>query len=57
MAHHLGVRTGVVIALCLCLATLLTATAVALSGVIGFVGLIVPHAARAWAGVSASSTV
>ena len=50
MAHHLGVRTGVVIAACLVLATLLAATAVALAGLIGFVGLIVPHAARAWAG-------
>ena len=50
MAHHLGVRTGAVIAVCLLLATMLTAAAVALSGIIGFVGLIVPHAARSWAG-------
>ena len=49
-AHHLGVRTGLMIAGCLVLATLLAATAVALAGLIGFVGLIVPHAARAWVG-------
>jgi len=50
VAHHLGVRTGLMIAGCLALATLLAATAVALAGLIGFVGLIVPHAARAWVG-------
>jgi iron complex transport system permease protein len=49
-AHHLGVRTGMMIVVCLGLATLLAATAVALAGLIGFVGLIVPHAARAWVG-------
>jgi iron complex transport system permease protein len=49
-AHHLGVRTGRMILVCLGLATLLAATAVALAGLIGFVGLIVPHAARAWVG-------
>ena len=49
-AHHLGVRTGAMIVACLVLATLLAATAVALAGLIGFVGLIVPHAARAWVG-------
>lgn len=50
VAHHLGVRTGVMIVVCLCLATLLAATAVALAGLIGFVGLIIPHAARMWVG-------
>jgi len=49
-AHHLGVRTGVMITCCLGVATLLAAMAVALAGLIGFVGLIVPHAARAWVG-------
>lgn len=49
-AHHLGVRTGMMIVVCLGLATLLAATSVALAGLIGFVGLIVPHAARAWVG-------
>jgi iron complex transport system permease protein len=49
-AHHLGVRTSVMIVVCLALATLLAASSVALAGLIGFVGLIVPHGARAWAG-------
>ena len=46
MAHHLGVRTGLVVALALGAATLAAASAVALCGLIGFVGLIVPHAMR-----------
>ena len=46
MAHHLGVRTRLVIALALGAATLAAAAAVALAGLIGFVGLIVPHAVR-----------
>lgn len=46
MAHHLGVRTRLVIGLALAAATLATAAAVALAGLIGFVGLIVPHAIR-----------
>ena len=46
MAHHLGVRTGLVVALALGAATLAAASAVALCGLIGFVGLIAPHAMR-----------
>ncbi len=46
MAHHLGVRTNRVVLIGLGLATLLTAAAVALAGLIGFVGLIVPHVMR-----------
>jgi len=46
MAHHVGVRTRVAIVLGLGLATLVTSTAVGLAGLIGFVGLIVPHAVR-----------
>lgn len=49
-AHHLGVRTGRVTAGLLAAGTLLAASAVAIAGLIGFVGLIVPHAVRAWAG-------
>ncbi|MEI6085252.1 MAG: iron ABC transporter permease, partial [Verrucomicrobiota bacterium] len=49
-AHHLGVRTKTMIIVCLGLATLLAATAVAMAGLVGFVGLIVPHAARSWVG-------
>lgn len=50
MAHHLGVRTEVAVALALGAATLAAASAVALCGLIGFVGLIVPHAMRQVAG-------
>jgi len=49
-AHYAGVRTGVVAALGLGLATLMTASAVAVAGLIGFVGLIVPHVVRALTG-------
>jgi iron complex transport system permease protein len=50
MAHHVGVRTGVVVNAGLVLATLATSAAVGLAGLIGFVGLIVPHVARAAVG-------
>ncbi len=46
MAHHLGVRTDVAVGLSLGAATLAAASAVAMCGLIGFVGLIVPHAVR-----------
>ena len=46
MAHNLGVRTEFAVALALGAATLAAASAVALCGLIGFVGLIVPHAMR-----------
>jgi iron complex transport system permease protein len=45
-AAALGVQVERVKYLCLGLAALLAAIAVAVSGVIGFVGLVVPHAAR-----------
>jgi iron complex transport system permease protein len=46
MAHYLGVRSGAVIIGAVILATLATAAAVAMSGLIGFVGLIIPHLVR-----------
>jgi iron complex transport system permease protein len=49
-AHHLGLRARAATVGLLLLATLLTAAAVSLAGMIGFVGLLVPHAARAWVG-------
>jgi cobalamin transport system permease protein len=45
-AQHLGVKVGQVKLVVVVSATLTTAAAVAFSGLIGFVGLIVPHAAR-----------
>lgn len=50
MAHHLGVRTRLVVTVGLGLATLMTAAAVAVAGLIGFVGLIVPHVMRSIVG-------
>ena len=50
MAHHLGISPALVTVLGLGCATLLTAAAVAMSGLIGFVGLIVPHALRTLVG-------
>jgi len=45
-AHHLGVNVEKTRLLLLCSSALLTAASVAVSGAIGFVGLMVPHIAR-----------
>ena len=45
-AHSIGVRTRLVVLVGLILSTLITSTAVGLAGLIGFVGLIVPHVMR-----------
>jgi len=49
-AHHVGVRLSITIPLALGAATFMAASAVSLSGLIGFVGLIVPHATRGLTG-------
>ena len=51
-AHNLGVRTRLAMPLILTAATLAAASAVAVSGIIGFVGLIVPHALRRLTGAN-----
>jgi iron complex transport system permease protein len=51
-SHHLGVNVSRLRLLLLLAASLLTAGAVAVSGVIGFVGLVVPHLIRMLAGPS-----
>jgi iron complex transport system permease protein len=51
-SHHLGVAVSKVRMKLLLGASLLTAGAVAVSGVIGFVGLVVPHLVRVLAGPS-----
>ncbi len=51
-SHHLGVAVSRVRLKLLLGASLLTAGAVAVSGVIGFVGLVVPHLVRVLAGPS-----
>ena len=50
MAHYVGIRTQAAMTLGLLLATLTTAAAVAVAGLIGFVGLIVPHVMRTLVG-------
>ncbi|NMW21652.1 MAG: iron ABC transporter permease [Chlorobiaceae bacterium] len=50
MAHYQGLHADLVLVAGLLCATLLAATAVSLSGMIGFVGLIVPHVMRAFFG-------
>jgi iron complex transport system permease protein len=51
-SHHLGVAVSAVRLKLLLGASLLTAGAVSVSGVIGFVGLVVPHLVRVLAGPS-----
>ena len=51
-AHSLGMRVERIKRLLIGLAALVTGTLVAVSGAIGFVGLIVPHAVRLTAGVA-----
>lgn len=46
MAHHLGIPVKAAVAILLLLATLVAATAVGVAGLIGFVGLVVPHIMR-----------
>jgi len=45
-ARALGVHTGLLRIVIVCAATLMTAASVAVSGIIGWVGLLIPHAAR-----------
>ena len=45
-AKHLGINTNVVIKLLFFIASLLTGIAVSVVGVIGFVGLVIPHLVR-----------
>lgn len=49
-AHYLGVDVRIVQRILLLCSALLVAAAVAVSGVIGFIGLVVPHLIRMWLG-------
>jgi iron complex transport system permease protein len=49
-AHHLGINVGAIRFVLLAVASLTASAAVAVSGVIGFVGLIVPHIMRSLVG-------
>jgi iron complex transport system permease protein len=57
VAHNLGVRTRWAVPCVLAAATLAAASAVAVSGIIGFVGLIVPHALRRLTGANHLSLI
>jgi len=50
-AQAMGVRTNLVMTILICTAALLTAVMVSMTGAIGFVGLVVPHAVRFLVGV------
>lgn len=49
-AHYLGVNVRVLQRVLLLCSAVLVATSVAISGVIGFIGLVVPHLMRMWLG-------
>lgn len=49
-AHYLGVNVPVLQRLLLLCSALLVATSVAISGIISFIGLVVPHLMRLWLG-------
>lgn len=51
-AQSMGIRTGVVMGVLISTTALLTAVMVSMTGAIGFVGLVVPHAMRFLVGVS-----
>ncbi|WP_218728923.1 FecCD family ABC transporter permease [Enterobacter chuandaensis] len=56
-AHYLGVNVATVQRILLLCSALLVAAAVAVSGVIGFVGLVVPHLMRMWLGADHRAVV
>lgn len=56
-AHYLGVEVAAVQRILLLCSALLVAAAVAISGVIGFVGLVVPHLVRMWLGADHRATL
>ncbi|MCI6279442.1 MAG: iron ABC transporter permease [Porphyromonas sp.] len=49
-ARHLGMDTGRVTRLLFVLTSILTGACISVAGVIGFVGLVIPHAVRLWLG-------
>lgn len=49
-ARHLGFNTNGVIRILFIITSLLTGACIAMAGVIGFVGLVIPHIVRLWVG-------
>ncbi|MBV8043710.1 iron ABC transporter permease [Pluralibacter sp.] len=56
-AHYLGVNVRQIQRRLLLCSALLVAAAVAVSGVIGFIGLVVPHLLRMWLGADHRATI
>ena len=50
VAESLGVRTGRIKLIIIIMSTIVTGVAVSVSGVIGFIGLVVPHIVRSFVG-------
>lgn len=49
-ARHLGVNSDVIIRILFIITSLLTGACIAVAGIIGFVGLVIPHIVRLWVG-------
>lgn len=49
-AYHSGVRVKLLWRACVAATSLMTAAAVSICGIIGFVGLVIPHIMRLWTG-------
>mgnify|MGYP002738701999 CR=1 FL=1 len=49
-ARHLGINSNVIIRILFIITSLLTGAAISVAGVIGFVGLVIPHIVRLWVG-------
>lgn len=49
-AKHLGVNSNVIIRILFIITSILTGVAISVAGVIGFVGLVIPHIVRLWVG-------
>lgn len=49
-ARHLGINSDITIRILFVITSLLTGACIAVAGIIGFVGLVVPHIVRLWVG-------
>ena len=49
-AKHLGINTNTTIRILFVITSLLAGACVAVAGIIGFVGLVIPHIVRLWVG-------
>ncbi len=49
-ARHLGINSNITIRILFVITSLLTGVCIAVAGIIGFVGLVIPHIIRLWVG-------